>query len=129
MNLVERWFGHLDNKAVKRGVFLSVADLQASIAAFSTPGMKVPGPSSGQRLSNRFRRSSPAAAELSNKSSPAPPTLKHENGRKRLYSYFADTTLDCRGWRRVVCRIQAFWEFSFGHEPGMPICRSASEIL
>jgi transposase len=34
MNLVERWFGHLDNKALKRGVFLSVEDLQASIAAF-----------------------------------------------------------------------------------------------
>ena len=34
MNLVERWFGYLDNKAIKRGVFLSVADLQASIAAF-----------------------------------------------------------------------------------------------
>ena len=34
MNLVERWFGHLDNKAIRRGVFLSVADLQASIAAF-----------------------------------------------------------------------------------------------
>src|SRR5207244_1132430 len=23
MNLVERWFGHLDNKAIRRGVFLS----------------------------------------------------------------------------------------------------------
>src|SRR5438105_15965877 len=34
MNLVERWFGHLDNKAIRRGVFLSVADLQASIATF-----------------------------------------------------------------------------------------------
>jgi transposase len=34
MNLVERWFGHLDNKAIKRGVFLDVADLQAAIAAF-----------------------------------------------------------------------------------------------
>src|SRR5216110_1939001 len=34
MNLVERWFGHLDNKAIRRGVFLSVADLQASIEAF-----------------------------------------------------------------------------------------------
>ncbi len=31
MNLVERWFGHLDNKAIRRGVFLSVADLEASI--------------------------------------------------------------------------------------------------
>src|SRR5438128_7295732 len=34
MNLVERWFGHLHNKAIRRGVFLSVADLQASIATF-----------------------------------------------------------------------------------------------
>jgi transposase len=34
MNLVERWFGHLDNKAIKHGVFLSVADLQESVAAF-----------------------------------------------------------------------------------------------
>jgi hypothetical protein len=34
MNLVERWFCHLDNKAIRRGVFLSVADLQASIEAF-----------------------------------------------------------------------------------------------
>ena len=35
MNLVERWFGHLDNKAIRRGVFLSVADLRASIEALS----------------------------------------------------------------------------------------------
>jgi transposase len=34
MNLVERWFGHLDNKAIRRGVFRSVADLKASIEAF-----------------------------------------------------------------------------------------------
>jgi transposase len=34
LNLVERWFGHLDNKAIRRGVFCSVADLQESIDAF-----------------------------------------------------------------------------------------------
>ena len=34
LNLVERWFGHLDNKAIRRGVFRSVADLQESIDAF-----------------------------------------------------------------------------------------------
>jgi hypothetical protein len=34
LNLVERWFGHLDNKAIRRGVFLSVPDLKASIEAF-----------------------------------------------------------------------------------------------
>jgi hypothetical protein len=34
LNLVERWFGHLGNKALRRGVFRSVADLQESIDAF-----------------------------------------------------------------------------------------------
>jgi transposase len=34
LNLVERWFGHLDSKAIRRGVFRSVADLQASIDEF-----------------------------------------------------------------------------------------------
>jgi hypothetical protein len=34
MNLVERWFGHADNKTIWRGVFLSVADLQASVQSF-----------------------------------------------------------------------------------------------
>src|ERR1700735_2859842 len=44
MNLVERWFGHLDNKAIKRGIFLSVADLQASIEAFLTIWNQDPKP-------------------------------------------------------------------------------------
>src|SRR5712675_1604941 len=44
MNLVERWFGHLDNKAIKRGVFLSVEDLRASIAAFLNAWNESPKP-------------------------------------------------------------------------------------
>jgi transposase len=44
MNLVERWFGHLDNKAIRRGVFLSVADLQASIQAFLLAWNEAPKP-------------------------------------------------------------------------------------
>jgi transposase len=44
MNLVESWFGHLDNKAIKRGAFLSVEDLQASIAAFLDAWNKSPKP-------------------------------------------------------------------------------------
>jgi transposase len=34
LNLVERWFGELTAKAVRRGSFTSVADLESSIAAF-----------------------------------------------------------------------------------------------
>src|SRR5215472_11785493 len=34
LNLVERWFGILDDKAIRRGVFRSVEDLKAAIAGF-----------------------------------------------------------------------------------------------
>src|SRR5215210_2765428 len=44
MNLVERWFGHLDNKAIRRGVFLSVGDLQSSIEAFLAAWNQDPKP-------------------------------------------------------------------------------------
>src|ERR1700732_2015431 len=44
MNLVERWFGPLDNKAIRRGAFLSVADLQASIETFLKAWNKNPKP-------------------------------------------------------------------------------------
>jgi len=44
MNLVERWFGHLDHKAIRRGVFLSVADLESSIGAFLQTWNKDPKP-------------------------------------------------------------------------------------
>ncbi|MGH9567706.1 MAG: IS630 family transposase, partial [Candidatus Angelobacter sp.] len=44
LNLVERWFGHLTQKAIRRGVFLSVADLQASIEAFMLAWNQNPKP-------------------------------------------------------------------------------------
>ena len=63
MNLVERWFGHLDNKAIRRGVFLSVADLKASIEAFLKAWNQAPKPfvwtatvESIQEKLNRCRR-------------------------------------------------------------------------
>lgn len=44
LNLVERWFGHLDGKAIRRGVFRSVEDLEASIDAFLAAWNKDPKP-------------------------------------------------------------------------------------
>jgi hypothetical protein len=44
MNLLERWFGHLDNKAIRRGVFLSVADLQKSVQSFLAAWNQHPKP-------------------------------------------------------------------------------------
>jgi transposase len=44
LNLVERWFGVLDDKAIRRGVFRSVEDLKAAIDAFLKAWNKDPKP-------------------------------------------------------------------------------------
>jgi transposase len=44
LNLVERWFGVLDDKAIPRGVFRSVEDLKAAIDAFLKAWNKDPKP-------------------------------------------------------------------------------------
>jgi transposase len=44
LNLVERWFGELDSKAIRRGVFRSVEDLEGSIDAFLTAWNNDPKP-------------------------------------------------------------------------------------
>ena len=44
LNLVQRWFGELTAKAVRRGLFTSVADLEPSIAAFLEAWNENPNP-------------------------------------------------------------------------------------
>ena len=44
MNLVERWFAELTTKAVRRGSFASVADLQTAIAQFLEAWNESPRP-------------------------------------------------------------------------------------
>ena len=44
LNLIERWFGELTQKAVRRGVFLSVADLIQAIEDFLSAWNKNPKP-------------------------------------------------------------------------------------
>ena len=44
LNLVERWLGILDDKAIRRGVFRSVADLRAAIEVFLSAWNKSPKP-------------------------------------------------------------------------------------
>jgi hypothetical protein len=44
LNLVERWFGVLDDKAIRRGVFRSVEDLRVAIETFLTAWNKDPKP-------------------------------------------------------------------------------------
>jgi transposase len=77
MNLVEGWFGHLDNKAIRRGVFRGVADRPPSMR-FSRPGTTILNPSCGPRPPNPFRKSSRAVGELWSRSSPAAPVPNPE---------------------------------------------------
>ena len=44
LNLVERWFGELTQKAVRRGVFRSVAELEAAITEFTAAWNAQPKP-------------------------------------------------------------------------------------
>ena len=44
LNLVERWFGELTSKRIRRGVFTSVADLQAAIEEFLNAWNERPKP-------------------------------------------------------------------------------------
>jgi transposase len=44
LNLVERWFGELDNKAIRRGVFRSVEELKLSIDTFLKAWNEDPNP-------------------------------------------------------------------------------------
>ena len=44
LNMVERWFRELTDKAIRRGVFLSVPDLQKAIAEFMAGWNENPRP-------------------------------------------------------------------------------------
>jgi hypothetical protein len=88
MNLVERWFGHLYNKAVKRGVFLMVAHLQASIAAFLTAWNERPQPfvwtATVESIQEKFSRCRRTLEQIQ-------PRL-HQPDISKTAVYFADTT-------------------------------------
>jgi len=44
LNMVERWFGKLDDKAIRRGIFTSVPDLIAAIETYLTANNQQPTP-------------------------------------------------------------------------------------
>jgi len=68
LNLVERWFRELTDKALRRGVFHSVPDLIASIQKIPRRAQRRPAPASGPRQPNQSSPKSHAAASPSKKS-------------------------------------------------------------
>ena len=103
LNLVERWFGELTTKAVRRGAFASVADLQSAIAGFLEAWNENPKPfvwtatiESIQAKLARCRQTS--VADQTRLYSSA---NQKEDGQ--ITSYFSDATL-ASTLRRLVTR-------------------------
>ncbi len=93
LNLVERWFGHLDSKATAM-VSSSASPICRQPSRPSCGlGINPPNHSSGLLPSNPSKKSSPAAVKHCNRSSQAARAQTGESG-KRLSNYLADTTLD-----------------------------------
>ncbi len=62
--------GELTRKALRRGVFVSIPDLEQALSPISIVGMKPPNPLSGRRPSNPSGPRSPNAAMFSKKIDP-----------------------------------------------------------
>ena len=80
LNLVERWFGALTQKALRRGIFLSVSDLQEAIQSFLAAWNANPKPFvRTARLEDIPEKIAPARARLESiqpGSNPSPPPSK-----------------------------------------------------
>jgi len=64
LNLVERWFRNLTDKAIRRGVFRSVPDLVAAIDAYLKAHNADPKPFVWTATASRFSKRSVAAVSL-----------------------------------------------------------------
>jgi len=93
LNLVERWFGHLDNKAIRRGVFRSVADLQESIDAFLAAWNTDPKPFVWTATVESIQEKLNRCRQTLEKIQPGCTSPKSRKRVPTLSSYLLDTTL------------------------------------
>jgi len=70
LNMVERWFGKLDDKAIRRGVFKSVPDLIATIETYLTANNTNPTPfawtATAEQILTKVRRGRVALEAINN---------------------------------------------------------------
>jgi transposase len=83
LNLVERWFGELTSKRVRRGSFSSVADLQTAIAEFLAAWNDDPKPFVWTATVESIQQKRARCGKPWSKSSPAAPYRAKEKPRKR----------------------------------------------
>jgi len=70
LNMVERWFGKLDDKAIRRGIFTSVPDLIAAIETYLTANNTDPAPfvwtATAEQILTKVRRGRVALEAIPN---------------------------------------------------------------
>jgi transposase len=93
LNLVERWFGYLDQKAIRRGVLRSVADLEAAIASFLATWNKDPKPFVWTATVDSIQQKLSRCRQTLEQIQPGCTTPKTPRRTPKADSYFADTTL------------------------------------
>jgi transposase len=105
LNLVERWFGELTSKRIRRGTFLNVPDLITAIEEFMDTWNRNPKPLFGQLPWIRSWRNCNAAGKPWKTSSRDAPCRVHEKGGKNNSSRLGDTTLatKVRDCSRLAC--------------------------
>jgi transposase len=85
LNLVERWFRELDDKAIRRGVFPSVGDLKAAIEAFLAAWNNDPNPfvwtATVESITEKLARCRQTLERI-RPGSTAPPSRKRKKHRK-----------------------------------------------
>jgi hypothetical protein len=74
LNLVERWFGLLTSRRIRRGSFGSVEDLQKAIGECLAAWNEAPNPSSGRPLWNLSSRNFRAVGKPWKRSTPTTQT-------------------------------------------------------
>jgi len=86
LNLVERWFRELDDKAIRRGVFPSVGDLKAAIEAFLAAWNHDPNPfvwtATVESITQKLARCRQTLERIQ-PGSTAPPSRKRKLQRKK----------------------------------------------
>ena len=93
LNLVERWFGELTRKALRRGVFVSVPDLEAAIAAYLESWNEDPKPFVWTATVESIWAKITRCRDVLEKIDPALPSPKKERRSPLMYRLFKGTTL------------------------------------
>src|SRR5206468_1919595 len=93
LNLVERWFRELTEKAIRRGSFVSVPELNRAIEAFLQAWNQTPSRSSGAPLSKRSSKRSIARGRRWSRSSPDPPSPRAKRRGFCCKGYIRDIPL------------------------------------